>query len=304
MIGGGSSKEVGFRSKDLGIEQFCFDGVVDAFDIGIGIGTGRRIEAMFGLIFLLDGRVETAQLIMDGIPVELASQIGGEDDLSRVHAMLFKVFEKTIHGEGGISFGEFLAVGQELGAARQLADGVLKTGQTIGLHLRPVKRNVGQVFDVHLEAGKGRISGFDRAQIVFAFVPALGLAGELVLAENAIQSVVAHLQIKFFDEAARAKARSFLAQSHGFSLQLWRSFMRAGLRRTALSDESLVVVGFKTAEPFANGIARTLKAGGGGLDAMLEGMSDQVVAQRELGIVGADHGVVSLGGGRRRTRFI
>ena len=60
----------------------------------------------------------------------------------------------------------------------------------------------------------------------------------------------------------------------------------------------------ETAEPFANGIARTFKVGGGGLDAMLEGMRNEVVAQREFGIVGADRGVVRLGCGRRRTRFI
>ena len=84
LIGGGSSKEVGFRSKDLGVEQFGFDGGVDAFHIIVGIGTGWRIEAVLGLIFLFDGRVETPRLVMDGVAVELNAQIGGEDDLSGV----------------------------------------------------------------------------------------------------------------------------------------------------------------------------------------------------------------------------
>ena len=304
LVSGRFSKEVGFGRKDLSIEQFGFDGVVDAFDIGIGIGTGRRIEAMFGLVFLLDGGVETAELVMNGIPIELAAQIGGDDHLGSIQAVVFKVFEKTIGGEGGIGFGEFIAIGQELGAARQLPDGVLETGQAVGLHLRPVKGDVGQVFDIHLEAGEGGIGSFNGAQIVFALVPALGFAGELVLAENAIESVVTHLQTEFCDEAARPKARGFAAQRHGLSFELRGSLMRAGSRGPALGDESLVAVGLETAEPFARGMAGTLEGGGGGLDAMLEGMSDEVVAQREFRIVGADHGVIRLGGGRRRTRLI
>ena len=59
LVGGGFGEEVGFRRKDLGIEQFGFDGVVDAFDVGIGIGAGGRVETVLGAEALLDGEVET-----------------------------------------------------------------------------------------------------------------------------------------------------------------------------------------------------------------------------------------------------
>ena len=44
LIGGGLSEEVGFGGEDLNIEEFGFDGVVNTFDIGIGIKTGGRAE--------------------------------------------------------------------------------------------------------------------------------------------------------------------------------------------------------------------------------------------------------------------
>jgi len=81
LIGGGFGKEISFGGKDLGIEEFHFDGVVNAFDVGIGVGAGRGIEAMLGLVFLLDGEMEAAGLVMDGGPVEFDSQIGGENGL-------------------------------------------------------------------------------------------------------------------------------------------------------------------------------------------------------------------------------
>ena len=163
LVGGRFGQEVAFRRKDLSIEEFGFDGVVDAFDIGIGVGTGRRIEAMFGLVFLLEGGVETTELVMNGIPIELTAQIRGNDHLRSIQAVVFKVLEKTIGGEGGIGFGKFIALSRELGAARQLPEGVWKTGQAIGLHLRPVKGEVGQIFDIHWEAGEGGIGSFNRA---------------------------------------------------------------------------------------------------------------------------------------------
>jgi len=193
LVGGGFSQEVGFGGKDLGIEQFGFDGGVNTFDVGVGVGAGRRIEAVLGLMFLFDRQMEATDLVVDGIAIKFDSQIGGEDDLGGIDAVVFEVLEKAVDGEGGIGFGKFVAVGQELGAAGKFADGVLETREAIGLHLRPVERNVGEIFDIHLEAGEGRIGRFDGAKIVFPFMAALGFAGELVLAEDAIEGVVADL---------------------------------------------------------------------------------------------------------------
>lgn len=193
LVGSGFGQEVGFGRKDLGVKQFGFDGGMNTFDIGVGVGAGRWIEAVFGLIFLLDGQMEALGSVMNGIAIEFDAQIGGEDDLRSIDAVVFEVLEKAVDGEGGVGFGKFVAIGQELGAAGKFADGVLETRQAVGLHLGPVEGNVGEIFDIHLEAGEGGIGGFDGTEIVFAFMTAFGFTGELVLAEDAIEGVVADL---------------------------------------------------------------------------------------------------------------
>jgi len=299
LVGGGFSEEIGFGREDLSLEQFGFDGVVNAFNVGVGIGAGRGIEAVLGAVFLLDGPVEAAHLVVSGVAVIFGAQVGGDDDLGSVEAMVIEMGEEAIHSQGGVGFGEFVAVGQELGAARQFADGVLEAGQAIGLHLRPIEGEVGEIFDIHLEAGKRRIGRFDGAEIVFAVVAALGWAGELVVAEDAVQGVVADLEGKFGDETAGAEAGCFFALGHAFGFQGGRGFMRAGMRGAADGQEALVAVGGKAADPFAHGVFGALVTAGGGLDALVEGIGDQLVAESEFRIAGADHGVIRWGGGQR-----
>lgn len=284
LVGRGFGQEIGFGRKDLGIEQFSFDGVVNTFDIRVGVGAGRGIEAVLGLKFLFDGPVEAAGLVMGGVAVKLASQIGGDDNPGGVDAVVFEVLEEPIHGEGGVGFGEFVAVGQELGAARKLADGVLEARQTIGLHLRPVERDVGEIFDIHLEAGKGRIGGFDGAEIVFAFVTALGFSGEMALAQDAVQGVVADFEIKLGNEAAGAKARGLLAFGDAFGFQCQRGFMRAAMRGAADGQETLVVLDGKAADPFAHGVPGTLIAASSGFESLFAGIGDQLMTESEFRI--------------------
>ena len=115
LISGGLSEEVGFGGKDLGIEQFGFDGVVDAFDIGIGIGAGGRIKVVLGTEGLLDSKMKALGPVVDGIAIEFTAQVSGNDDLAGIEAVLLEVLEETLDGQGGIGLGEFIAVGQELG---------------------------------------------------------------------------------------------------------------------------------------------------------------------------------------------
>ena len=177
LVDGGFSEEIGFRREGLSLEHFGFDGVVNAFDVGVGIGAGRGIKAVLGAVFLFDGPVKAADLVMHSVAVVFGAQVGGDNDLGGFEAVVFEMGEEAIHGQGGVSFGELVAVGQELGAARKFADGVLEAGQAIGLHLRPIEGEVGEIFDIHLEAGKRRIGRFDGAEIVFTVVAALGWAG-------------------------------------------------------------------------------------------------------------------------------
>ena len=66
--------------EDLGVEQFGFNGGMDAFDVGIGVWASRRIEAMLGVVFLFDGLMETVGLIIEGLAIEFGTQIGGDHD--------------------------------------------------------------------------------------------------------------------------------------------------------------------------------------------------------------------------------
>ena len=40
LVGGGFGEEIGLGREDLSLEQFGFDGVVNAFDVGVGLGCG------------------------------------------------------------------------------------------------------------------------------------------------------------------------------------------------------------------------------------------------------------------------
>lgn len=299
LVGSGFGKEIGFGGEDLSVKQFGFDSVVNAFDVGVGIRAGRRIKAVLGVMFLFDSPVKAADLIVDGVAIVFGAEVGGDDDLGSVDAVVFEMGEEAIHGEGGVSFGEFIAVGQELGAARKFADGVLEAGQAIGLHLRPIEGKVCEIFDIHLEAGKRRIGRFDGAEIVLAVVTALGLAGQLVVAEDAIQGIVADLESKLGDETTGAEAGCFFALGHAFGFQRGRGFMRTGMRGTADRKEALVVVEGKAPDPFAHGVFGTLVAAGGGFDALFNGVGDQLMAESEFRIAGADHSVIRWCSGQR-----
>ena len=80
--------------------------------------------------------------------------------------------------------------------------------------------------------------------------------------------------------------------------------MRARFGSPALRAKSVITLGLKTAEPFADGIAEAAEVPDGGFDAFSLGEVDELMTQSKMGIVSANHVVVRLGGGRRRTRFI
>jgi len=304
LIRGGLGEEVRFGRKDLGIEQLGFDGVVDTFDIGIGIGTGGRVEAMLGIEGLLDGEMKAFGPVVNGIPVEFNPQIGGDDNLVGVHAMLLQVFKETLDGEGRVGFGEFVAVGQELSAARQFADGVLETGQAVVLHLRPIEGDVGEMFHIHLEASEGSIGCFDRPEVVFTTVTALGGPGQLVGVQDALGGIVTQRQIKLFNEPASAKAGCFLAERDQLLFQGVFGFVRAGFGSAALRAQAGVALVAVTAEPFSDGVAEAAEVAGGRFDAFGPGELDELMAQGKMGIVSANHVVARFGGGRRMTGFI
>jgi hypothetical protein len=70
LIGCRLSEEIGFGGEDLSIEEFGFDGIVNTFDIGVGIRAGGRVEAVFGAEGLLDGEVKAFGSVVDGVAVK------------------------------------------------------------------------------------------------------------------------------------------------------------------------------------------------------------------------------------------
>ena|SRR6267142_156509 len=190
-------EEVGSRVKTLSVVKLGFDGVMDTFDIGVGIRTGGRVEGMLGAPALLDGEVKAFRAIVYGIAIELSAQIGGNDHLASIDLVLVEMFEESFDRESGVGLGEFVAISQELGTAGQFPDGVLEARQTVLLHLGPKEGNIGEVFHIHLEASKGSISGFNGPEIIFAAVAALGRPSQLMGVDNALDGIMAQRQVEF-----------------------------------------------------------------------------------------------------------
>jgi len=149
--------------------------------------------------------------------------------------------QKTICCEGGISFCQFIAIGKKLSATGQLPNRVLKTRQSIGLHLGPIKGDVGEMFHIHLEMGKGRIGGLHGPQILLALMASLGFSSELVFSKNAVNRIVANFEFKFLDPntmsvAEIKKLTPELRQLLGFNRRVPRDVSEIYLFRKEVAE--------------------------------------------------------------------
>ena len=81
--------------------------------------------------------------VVSSVVIKFGSQSGGDNGVVCVHAVLLEVLEKAFHAQGRVGFGAFIAVGQELGAAGELAKGVLAAGQVVALPLGPLAVGAG-----------------------------------------------------------------------------------------------------------------------------------------------------------------
>jgi hypothetical protein len=125
LVGGGFGEEISFRGKDLGIEQFGFDGVMHTFDIGIGIGAGGRVKAVLGPEGLLDGEVRALRPVVKGNAIEFAAQVGGDDELTGIDAVALEVLEEALDAAGRIGFVDLVTVCQERRTAGEIPPKVL-----------------------------------------------------------------------------------------------------------------------------------------------------------------------------------
>jgi hypothetical protein len=241
LAGGRFSEEVRPRVKALGIVEFGFDGMMNVFDVGVGVGAGGWVEA------LLDREGEALGAVKDRIAVEFGAQVGRQDDLVRIDTVLLEMPGEAFHREGGVGFGQFVAAGRELNAAGEFAQGVLKTGQAVFLHLGPVERDIGVVFGLHLEAGKGSVGGLDGAEVIFTVVAPLGRASQWVAVDDALDGIMAQGQAKLLDEPAGAKVWSLFAQSDDAGFQGILGLVGTGLGRPALCPQASVAPGQEAA---------------------------------------------------------
>jgi len=170
--------------KGLDVEELRFLVGMEAFHIRVGIGVATD-AAMMGGEELLDGVRETAIGLVHRLAVELAAAVGLDDDVLGGDAIALQVLQQTTNGEFGIGDRQFAAVGQERGAGLDAANGVLEFGQAKSLHLRPVVRDVVEVFDIHLEMRQGGVTCFDVAEITFGLVFAFFASGQTVLTQDA-----------------------------------------------------------------------------------------------------------------------
>jgi hypothetical protein len=93
------------------------------------------------------------------------------------------------------------------------------------LGLRPVARDVVEIFGIGTDLLKQSPAGLDVGQVLFALVFAAAFADQAVLAPNAFQSVMADGQIKLANQAARAEGGQSLAEFDELSFAMRWCFM-------------------------------------------------------------------------------
>ena len=234
LVGVHFGKEVGPVIEALGIEELPLDRAVDGLDIGVGVGTVRWVELVARAPLLLDGPDEAVGAHVDGVAVKLGAQIGADFHFPQIDTVRGQVGQEAVGGQCGVGLGQRLAVGEELGADAAFADGGLEERQTEPLHLRPVDRQIGEVFGVHTEAGEGRVRGLDRTQIALGLVAAFWFSRQPVGAQDATDSVVAERQVELGDQAARPEARRFLPQRDDLVFEWGLGFVGTGMRGAAV----------------------------------------------------------------------
>jgi hypothetical protein len=109
-----------------------------------------------------------------------------------------------------------------------------------------------EVFDVHLEAGKRLVSGFEVAEVAFSAVFFLSDPGLAVLADDPGDGVDAPGEVEFFLETFSPESGEAAAEldNHGFGL--WRELMGAVMGSPAAIEESFRTFRLETIPPFPN----------------------------------------------------
>lgn len=161
LVGESFSEEVGEGIEVVAVEELTFDGGVEGFDFGVGVVAAWGDIAVVGAHELFDGEDETTVGFADGSAIEFGAVVSMNGHGSEVDATAAQVSEHDGDSDGGVGDGIVSGEEAEHGAGADLAEGVEVAGQVHGHELRPIAGDIGEVFGIHLDLGKGGKGGFD-----------------------------------------------------------------------------------------------------------------------------------------------
>jgi len=238
----------------LAIVEFGLDAGVSAFDIGIGIGATRRIEAML-CAEDADGAGEILAIEPNLIAFEFSPIVGLNDGCPQIDTLSFEVSKQALDSQFGIDGGAFGGKREPLGSGADIPDGELILGELQISGLRPIARLITEVFDIDLQALKGLIPLFDFAQVILLLILLPWATREVMVAQNAADGRKAARELKLIDQALSAKAGS-ASDREDLALDFRRDAAGGMVRARRATLQSLQPLLVMPSDPQAYRIAR------------------------------------------------
>ena len=228
---------------------------------------------------------------------KLAAIVGVPDQITERNAVALEMLLDAGGEQGAGSGRTALGKSQEEQAAADLAGGVFDGREIKGLGLGPVVGNIVEVFGVGGDLLEEAPRGFNVSQVLLPLIFSAAGMKQAVSPPDTLQSAVAEREIELANETASPEGVQLLAENHDLRLDSRGSFAGLVMRSARKFDEATGPVLLIAAQPFAHGGNGGLKQAGGGLDAMLAGVSHQTQAMvvsvlhfPHPGEVGSGHG--------------
>jgi hypothetical protein len=116
-------------------------------------------------------------------------------------------------------------------SSRRWTVSTLNDGKLQPLGLRPVARDVVEIFGIGADLLKQSPAGLDVREVLFALVFAAALLDQAVDVPDAFERVMPDGQIEFADEAASAESGQGFSERDELSLDGWRRLVRLVVSR-------------------------------------------------------------------------
>ena len=273
-VGGHLAPEVRRAGEGFTVEELVFDQAVHRLHVTLpGVTLGRD-----GAMVCTQGADGGGQALLVLVFEELTTVVGLPGQTGQIDAVPGQMDGELFGQEGGVGLGQFVGVAGEAGAGDRLAGGVLEAGQLEVGHLWPVMGNVLQILGVGGELAEERPAAFDVAELLLGGGLLFARTGQVVLAEDAGDGVVADGECKLVLEALGTEAGLF-AESDDEAFQRGGGLMRAVLGAAGEFAQGGRFTGDVAAEPLAGGVAGATELAGGGLEAVGAGEGDEFLMQ-------------------------